>query len=286
MVTIDRIRDLSKRKGVKLKFLTDALGLNPSYFSNVDTGKSKISLDRISAIAELLGTTPEYLLGQTDNPNPQKSPCFNFDRYEQRRIARGLTPNYVERIIGIRYDTMEEVEGGLRTLTDEEVTRLAILLDTTYEYLMGLTDDPRVPLDDRTGVKIKVFGEVAAGIPIQQIDNFDPDDVNSWEEIDRRTAKSGTYFALRIKGDSMEPRIYNGDVVIVRQQESVDNGDIAVVAINGDSATCKKVMHDQNGGMFLMSLNAKYAPRYFNADQIEHLPVSILGKVVELRGKL
>ena len=288
MVNIDKIKALARAKGLKLGKLCEDLGEDVNYFNKVKAGLRRMDDGKISYLADRLGTTFAYLTDCSDSPLPVVSdaPFFDYRRYEERRIARSLTKNYVERFIGIPSHSMEEVEDGSRELTDEEVTRLAIVLDTTYDYLMGLTDNPQVPLDDHAGVKIKVFGEVAAGIPIQQIDNFDPDDADSWEEIDRRTAKSGTYFALRIKGDSMEPRIYNGDVVIVRVQCCVNSGDIAVVAVSRDTATCKKVMYDQSGGMFLMSLNPNYAPMYFTPEQVHTLPVTILGKVVELRGKI
>lgn len=311
MDTIDRIKSLAKEKGIKMKFLTDSLGLNASYLSNVKSGKTQIARDRLEILAGILGTTADYLAGDTNYPYPSTSPNydsrraeydaelkklheellrprtpkFDYDRFDERRIARHLTPDYVEAQLNLPDDYWEDVRDGYETPDIQLINKLAVLLETTYDYLMGLTDNPEIPLDDRTGVKIKVFGEVAAGIPIAQIDNFDPADPASWEEIDRGTARNGSYFGLRLKGDSMEPRMYSGDVVIVRQQASVDSGNIAVVAINGDTATCKKVVYDENGGMFLVSLNSKYPPKYFNRDQILSFPVTIMGKVVELRSK-
>lgn len=310
MDTIDRIKSLAKEKGIKMKFLTDSLGLNASYLSNVKSGKTQITRDRLEILAQILGTTADYLAGETDYPYPPTSPNYNvhraeydaelrrlheelhprtpkfdYDRFDERRIARHLTPDYVEAQLNLPEDYWEDVRDGYIPANDQIITRLAVLLNTTYEYLMGLTDDPQIPLDDRTGVKIKLFGDVAAGIPIKQIDNFDPDDETSWEEINRSTARNGIYFALRIKGDSMEPRIMNGDRVIVRYQETVESGQTAVVTINADTATCKKVIWDEQGGMILMSNNPAYPPRYFAAEQIQKLPVRILGRVVEIRGE-
>lgn len=311
MDTIDRIKSLAKEKGIKMKFLTDSLGLNASYLSNVKSGKTQIARDRLEILAGILGTTVDYLAGDTDYPylatSPNydshraeydaelkrlheellrpRTPKFDYDRFDDCRIARHLTPDYVEAQLNLPEDYWEDVRDGYIPANEQIITRLAVLLNTTYEYLMGLTDDPQIPMDDRTGVKIKLFGDVAAGIPIKQIDNFDPDDETSWEEINRTTAKNGTYFALRIKGDSMVTRIMNGDRVIVRYQETVESGQTAVVAINGDMATCKKVIWDDNGGMILMSNNPAYAPRYFTAAEIQQKPVRILGRVVEIRGE-
>lgn len=210
---------------------------------------------------------------------------FIFDRFKERCVHKGVKVGYIESRLGVYHGFFNNVRSGKNSISDQLIAQVAVLLDTTVDYLTGKTDDPSIPIDDRTGIKIGVFGNVAAGIPIDRIENFDPDDPDSWEEINRWTAKSGTYFALRIKGDSMEPRMLDGDVVIVRVQPMVESGEIAVVAVNGDFATCKKVLWDEDGGLFLISLNPAYNPRHFTALEINKKPVTILGKVVELRGK-
>lgn len=287
MVNIDKIRALARERGLKIGYIQEQIGVRRTYFAEVKAGKDKMSDERIEKVAKILGTTYSYLTDKTDFPYPLAhfDHEFRYDRYEELRLKKHITPNYAERIIGIPYGAMEAMRDGILTLSQEQVNRLAVLLDTTYEYLMGITDDPNIPLDYQTGIKIKVFGEVAAGIPIKQIDNFDPEDVDSWEEIDRRTAKNGTYFALRIKGDSMEPRIFDGDIVIVRYQDTIESGETAIVAINGDEATCKKVTLTADG-LVLTANNPKYTPRFFNAEAVKKLPVRILGKVVEVRGKI
>ncbi len=134
--------------------------------------------------------------------------------------------------------------------------------------------------DNITSVKIPVLGLVAAGIPIEAIT-----DVLDHEELPAHMFRDGSeFFALRLKGDSMEPRMKSGDVVIVRRQETCDSGDIAIVCVNGDEATCKKVLIQPNG-ITLLPLNPSFEPIYYTASEIESRPVRILGKVVELRAK-
>lgn len=82
----------------------------------------------------------------------------------------------------------------------------------------------------------------------------------------------------------MEPKISDGDVVIVRKQPDVENGEIAIVLVNGDEATIKKVQKF-DGGINLIPSNPNYNVLTFSQAQIENLPVQILGKVVELRAK-
>lgn len=128
-------------------------------------------------------------------------------------------------------------------------------------------------------IRIPVLGRVAAGIPIEMVE-----DVIDWEEIDDATAKLGAIFALSIKGDSMEPRIVSGDVVIVRQQDDAESGDIVIVSINGDDATCKR-LRKYKDGIELVPSNPSYSPIFFSNEEIVAKPVKILGKVIELRGK-
>ena len=119
------------------------------------------------------------------------------------------------------------------------------------------------------GVTINVLGRVAAGIPIEAVE-----DIIDTEEI------SG----LRIHGDSMEPRMSEGDVVIVRKQDDAESGEIVIAMVNGCDATCKRLKKYAEGIM-LLSNNPKYEPMVFSKEEIETKPVRIIGRVVELRAK-
>lgn len=129
------------------------------------------------------------------------------------------------------------------------------------------------------GVKIPVLGTVVAGIPIEAVE-----EILDWEEISEKMSRQGDFFGLQIKGDSMSPRMVEGDVVIVRQQADAESGDVVIAKVNGDDACCKKLIkHDD--GISLVSFNPAYPPMYFSNKDIMDKPVAIIGKVVELRGK-
>lgn len=130
------------------------------------------------------------------------------------------------------------------------------------------------------GREIPVLGRVAAGIPINAVT-----EIIDTEEISEEMARTGEYFGLKIKGDSMEPRIYDGDVVIVRQQDDAESGDIVIAMVNGDDATCKRLIK-YSTSIALISLNSKYEPMLFTDKEVLEKPVRVIGKVVELRGKL
>ena len=127
--------------------------------------------------------------------------------------------------------------------------------------------------------RIPVLGYVAAGIPIDAIE-----DVLDWEEITPAMATTGKYFGLRIKGRSMEPRMFEGDVVIVRSQQDAESGDVVIVQVNGDSATCKRLVKHAHG-ISLVSFNPAFDHMTFSDDDIKSLPVTIIGRVVENRQK-
>lgn len=129
------------------------------------------------------------------------------------------------------------------------------------------------------GIIINVLGRVAAGIPIEAIEN-----IIDTEEISEELARTGDFFGLQIHGDSMEPKISDGDVVIVRQQEDAESGDIVIATVNGDEATCKR-LRKYRDGIELVANNPTYDPIFFSNEDIINKPVRIIGRVVELRAK-
>ena len=180
----------------------------------------------------------------------------------------------------------------------ERLQKLADYFDVEPDWLSGksefktkremlqhfddITDLPALRSDIfrlEKGLKIPVLGDVAAGTPIFAEENY-----IGCEEISQELAATGEFFALRIHGDSMSPRIAEGDVVIVRQQDYADSGDIVIVLVNGDSATCKRLLKYQ-GGVSLISFNPAYAPMEYTNKDIMDKPIKIIGKVVENRQK-
>ena len=197
----------------------------------------------------------------------------------QARSRLGYSQQQLADILGVSRSTVAMWESGKSRPDLNMLRRLAAALHTTVSELLGeeQTEMPR-------GVRIPVYGSVAAGIPIEAVENYDSEDPDDWEEIPAQLARSAQYIALRLKGDSMEPRMRSGDVVIVRLQDTIESDDIAIVRVNGDEATCKKIRITENG-LFLISLNPAYEPMFFTREDVARLPVQSSGKVVELRAK-
>lgn len=151
--------------------------------------------------------------------------------------------------------------------------------DEDYSTLM--IDNGRYIETEIKTIKIPVLGKVPAGTPIEAIQ-----DVIGYENIPATMLNSGeNYFALKIDGNSMSPDYKNGDTIIVKQQEDCNSGDDCVVMVNGDDATFKRVIK-QNNAIILKPLNNEYEPYYFTSKEIITKPVKIIGVAIEIRRKL
>lgn len=206
---------------------------------------------------------------------------MNFKtRLKQLRNERKINQRELAKYLKVAPSTISMYENGQREPNFEVLEVLADFFNVDMNYLLGKTDKTtKLLIDKPQGLKIPVLGTVAAGIPISAVE-----DILDYEEIPLAWQNQGEFFALKIKGDSMEPRMESGDVVIVKQQSDANSGDTVIVLVNGDDATCKRLQKTDNGIM-LVSTNPKYPPMFYSDDEIVTKPVVILGKVVELRQK-
>ena len=179
-------------------------------------------------------------------------------------------------------------ENGRRKVDTVNLQRIANAFNVTTDYLLGR--DP-IPNDSKSeinyaipltsGVRIPVLGSIVAGIPNTAVTEYD-----EWIEISQSLAMRGEYFALRIKGDSMEPTLFDSDIVVIRQQPDVEDGEIAAVSIAGNEATIKRIYH-RSDGIDIVGDNVRAFPRMFYSNHdIATLPVRIMGKAVEVRRDL
>ena len=205
-----------------------------------------------------------------------------YENIDELCSGKRISINKMCTDLGMRNSVISDLKMGRKKgLNAETLNKIASYFGVSVDYLLGnesVSDGPPAP--SRPGSKwIPVLGKVAAGTPIEAVE-----DILDYEEIDAKTAASGEHFALQIKGQSMEPRIKDGDVVIVRRQDDCDSGDIAVVLVNGDEATVKRIKKEPAGIMLIPS-NPSYEPKFYSNDEILSLPVRIIGKVIELRAK-
>lgn len=193
---------------------------------------------------------------------------------KKERQKRNYTQQELAKALNVSASTVGMWEQNSRVPKLEKLEEIADFFNINLDELSGQT-----PSNTCGGIRIPVLGSVRAGIPLEAIE-----DIVDYEEIPEAMARSGEYFGLMIRGDSMSPVFVEGDVVIVRKQESADTGDAVIALVNGDEATIKRLKRTQEG-IVLIPNNPEYLPMVYTNEQIKNLPVRILGKVIELRRK-
>ncbi len=198
-----------------------------------------------------------------------------YERIKNRRKELGLSADNVADALGVSRATIYRYESAdIEKLPTTIIEPLSKILRCSPAYLMGWSESTT-----KKGIIINVLGRVAAGIPIEAIEN-----IIDTEEISEEMASKGEFFGLQIHGHSMEPRMVEGDVVIVLKQETAETGDIVIATVNGTDATCKRLKKYRDG-IELIPINPSYDPMFYTNEEVEHKPVKIIGKVVELRAK-
>ncbi|MBS5327513.1 MAG: repressor LexA [Lachnospiraceae bacterium] len=193
---------------------------------------------------------------------------FYMDKYEKTRQD-------MCNALGVKYTTFTDWVKGKSYPRIDKIELMANYFGISKSDLV----EERLANSPSKGVVINVYGRVAAGIPLEMIE-----DIIDTEEITEEMARTGEFFGLQIKGDSMEPKFSEGDIVIVRQQDDAESGEIVIATVNGNEATCKR-LRKYRDGIELISNNPSYEPMFFSNEEIEQKPVRIIGRVVELRAK-
>jgi repressor LexA len=223
------------------------------------------------------------------------------DRLRALRQDMGLSQEEIAKKIGVSRPAYVNYEQG-KSRPTRKLEELSALFNVTSDYIMGFSDNPHVtPFGNQTPLfscyapqrpiqltppepinhahyKIPILGAVSAGEPIETIE-----DICGYEYLDDRYENDGyRYFALKIVGDSMTPTIMNGDVVIVRQQPTVDSGQIAIVLVDGENATAKQIDISPSGITVIGHNAAVFAPRFVPNTEVK-ARLQILGRVMEVR---
>ena len=212
------------------------------------------------------------------------------DRIKSLRLQHNLTQNDLAEKIKVNKQTISQYERGVRRPDFDTLNELCDFFNVSSDFLLGKSDVTVRLLDmdslsllsdnDRISLgkyRIPVVATVAAGEPI-----FSEESILEWIDYDKDPR--GEVFGLRIKGDSMIPRISDGDTIVVDKSAVWEDGDIVVVTVNGNDGTCKRIRKYKDG-ISLISLNPSYEPIFFTKSQVEELPVRVVGRVMESRSR-
>lgn len=198
-------------------------------------------------------------------------------RIKDLRLSQGLTLEQVANEVGVGKSTVRKWETGMiANMRRDKIASLAKALHTTPAYLMGWIDEPHqeITVDNLFKIETKKFpllGNIACGEPIFAAEHF--------EAYVEAGANIKADFCLKAKGDSMiGARIHDGDIVFIRKQSMVDDGEIAAVLIDNE-ATLKRVYYDkENGILQLFAENPQYKTLRFSGEELDH--IRIMGKAV------
>ncbi|MGI6041008.1 MAG: LexA family protein [Candidatus Alectryocaccobium sp.] len=210
------------------------------------------------------------------------------ERLKYLRLKKELSQDELAKIFGVSKQAISQYERGLRTPKDYE--QIADFFNVDLDYLMGRSDfytrlvyAPESYINEETfpssvsTFKIPLYSAVvSAGNGA-----FADGNIETYIDIPVEMAKKGEYFGLRIKGDSMEPEIKNNDIVVVRKNPDPKNGQTIIAVVNGDEGFCKRIERYSNA-LGLISNNPEYRPMIFTPEEVENLPVRILGTVERL----
>ena len=189
-------------------------------------------------------------------------------RMKKAMLLKGIRQSELVIRTGIDKGSLSSYMNGRYMPNADKIAKIANALGVSVNYLLGKEDIPFAKMTVPNFHEVPVIGKVAAGVPI-----------DAQEDIIGSVTTDKNVFALRIKGDSMSPRIMDGDVVLVHPQDHAEDGDLVIAEIEGE-ATCK-VLKRSAYGITLVPFNAAYTPLVYTKAQADDL--HILGRVVESR---
>ena len=206
--------------------------------------------------------------------------CLTMDigkRIRQRREILGLSQDELAKRVGYKSrSSINKIEIDGRGLPQSKIVQLANALDTTPAYLMGWEDTAESVISNVFPINLKKFavlGEISCGVPKYAIEDR--------ESYIMAGTDIKADFCLKAKGDSMiNARIFDGDIVFIRQQDTVENGDIAAVVVNNENeALLKRLFYYQDKGLLILKPeNPNYEDLIFTGEELNH--VHILGKAI------
>lgn len=201
------------------------------------------------------------------------------DILKQLRLAKNKTQAQLASEIGVGRTGYTKIENGTQDADTETISKLADYFGVTVDYLLGREDITKLsnylgPVIENK--KIPIIGTVKCGP-----NGLAFEDIDGYVYVDDDL--TGEILAFRCKGDSMKfEAIDDGDIAIVRRQDDVECGELAVVIVNGDEGTLKRV-RKFDGGIILEAANPDYPPRVFTGEDLNK--IKIVGKVLETRRK-
>lgn len=262
----DRANDLPSKIN---KLNEDKIKLEKEYNKlNLNNEESKIIKDYKKQFKKIV----EYHCNSLD---------YNYNLKDLQITHEWLTNEEEKNFNNILYPKSKNVDSNKLINAYEILKKIDNIKDeikATKDYIKNTN----INITQNNYKRIPVLGSVPAGIPIELIE-----DIIDYEDISEEMLKGGKeYFALKVKGTSMWPKYLDGDTIIVLKQNDCESGQDAIVMVNGDDGTFKRVIK-KDTGITLEPINQQeYNSVSYSNEDIEKLPIRILGVVKEIRRKI
>lgn len=302
---LELYKNIKKRRielGMTQEELAKRMGYSEkSMISKIEAGKIDIPQSKIVAFSRVLDTTPANLMGWhegSDLPSMNDKSNNSYDESTNIRIGNnlrnirehnGMTQKELANRLNVRQTAISYWETGKRQPDLNTIIKISEIFNVNLNAILDGNDNKTSVAEYKGGFgtssqnpfghyRIPVLTTVAAGKPI-----YAEEDVIEWIDYDKDPGDHVR--TCRIEGNSMIPRIQDGDTVIFDTDLGWEDGDVVIATVNGDHATCKRIKRYADG-IALLSDNADMRPMYFSRDEVVELPVKIVGRVIEVRGKI
>lgn len=260
-----RIKQLREELELSQADLAKALGYSDrSTIAKIEKGVNDITQSKIAAFADALNTTPAYLMGWTADP-------YDYEMDPDNRFAEIPSAQY-EQLDRVYNHDLPAMWNAWCKMQDDTAKGAA---HEAAEMRTSTLPPNAAPIDFSKWHQIPILGRIAAGLPIcaeQNIEGYTLTDLNGGAE----------YFGLRVSGDSMNAAGINaGYIIIVRRQDEVEQGEMAVVLVGDDDATVKRFYSSATTVTLMpQSTNPEHKPQLYD---LKTTRIKILGKVVEVK---
>lgn len=311
----DKIKELRISHNLYQPELAEILKISPSMLGMIEQGRRNASDEVKFKLCEYFNVSMDYLMGLTDYLNPVDTieKELNKLNLSSKQYDDLMNDWIIKQMVDINKAHFDKAYNVIFNVYLNYLSKKPIKEDSSIKKMQKNTEkvdsyfinmlknvhkdkvlhqEPLIYFSDRKDVEIRdeldiptssipILGQVKAGYDYLAQEN--------WEgtiNVEKALVGNGKeYFALRVKGDSMSPMFIEGDIVVVRKQEDCENNEIAIVLINGDEGTIKKVRKTDQG-IILQPFNQAYAPMIFTNNEIKTIPIRIVGVVKQLKRNL
>lgn len=273
MTVSNKLKERRKELGLTMLEVAKKANVSEATVSRWESGDiANMRRDKIVLLAQALQVPPSFIMGCNQNSSTLSKDLKTL------REGKDISLSKLSELTGISKSTLQRYETGTTNkIPIDAVSLIEKALHLTPGYLLGWVDDePTIGTPYNPKIhKIPVLGYISAGLPLyaeQHIEDYTYTDRNGGAE----------YFALKVKGDSMNAaKITDGDILIVRRQDVVENGEIAVVMVDKENATVKRYRRD--GNIIQLSPQSYNPEHQVQIYDLKKTDVRIIGKVVECK---